>query len=158
MAQYRNKFKVVAPGLTGLTRRAAPATDADALIKTAATALMDGELVQYDGSGNFKRADTVTTLSYHVITDMSDTGAQASRKIDAIVVGSYICSTQVFDATSLVLGSPLMLGTNIDVGDGLAIRSGVLLHDAVAGKVVIGYVTKLPANNGGLLEFHRVGL
>jgi hypothetical protein len=159
MSAFRNKFAVIAPGLSGLTRRAAPAVDADALIKAPATALMDGEFVQYDGSGNFKRADTLTGVAYHVISDYGDSGLQASRKIDAIVVGSYVCNTLIFDPTGLALNAPLMLSLAVDISDGYgAIRAGVILHDAVVTKIIVGFVTKLPANNGGLLEFHRVGL
>lgn len=159
MAQYRNQFEVITPGLGALPRLPAYLAS-EALYKAPATALKGGELVQFNADGTVRRADNVAHLAYHVISDYGDTGVQASRKVDLIAAGSYICNTLIFNPTGLVQGAPLMMLASIDIGDSRgAIHSGVGLHDGVSTKPVVGYVHKLPANNGGtLLQIHRVGL
>lgn len=145
------KFEVLRPTLDRLCR--APLEVANkALLNPSSTsplALVDGELVSLDSTGKWIRTTSATIPAFFNIEDRGDTGVQASGKLAAIVGGgSFWANTVIYDDTTLVVGSPLMWGT-VTV-ESLA-RSGVLLR--TGSNLILGYVLKLPANNGGKLQF-----
>lgn len=146
------KFEVIRPTLDRLCR--APLEVANPAIlnpmSTSPLAIVDGEFVSLDGAGKWVRTTTALLPAFAVIDERGDTGVQASRKLTALVSGgSYWANTVIYDATSLVAGSPLMWGS-VTV-EGVAGRSGLVLR--TGSNTILGYVLKLAATNAGKLQF-----
>ena len=152
MASYDRQFEVVAPDLSMLFRKPLEVADTGLLdpTSTSPVSLIDGEFVQINASYKWARASDLTQLSYVSIEDRGDFGVQASRKLSVLFIGGYEADTIVFDAGLTTLGAPVMHG-NVTIG-GLT-RRGLIAQTST--NLVIGYVTRTAATNGGRLRFHQ---
>ena len=154
MSTNDRRFEVVYPtSWDRLMRPAMDVADKDLLNPNVASPkvpLMDGEFLTENSEYKLVRATDIgaTVPAYAWIEWRGDTNVQGSGKGAIIKGGTYEADTIIFDSTSLVLHSKLMIGA-VTV-DGLT-RCGLVLHTGV--NFVIGYVTKLPATNGGRLRF-----
>lgn len=152
MASYDRQFEVVAPDLSMLFRKPLEVADTALLdpTSTSPVSLIDGEFVQINASYKWARATDLTQLSYVTIEDRGDFGVQASRKLSTLFIGGYEADTIVFDAGLTTLGAPVMHG-NVTIG--ALTRRGLIAHTST--NLVIGYVTRTSATNGGRLRFHQ---
>lgn len=152
MASFDRQFEVVAPDLSMLFRKPLEVADTRLLdpTNTAVVPLIDGEFVQVNSAYKWARASSLTQLSYAAIEDRGDYGTQASRKLSVLFIGGYEADTIAFDAALTTLGAPLMHGDLTIGGD---TRRGLVAHTST--NLVIGYVTRVAANNGGRLRFQQ---
>lgn len=144
------KFSIVRPTLDRLVRMPLEVANTALLNpnSTSPLALVDGELVSIDTTGKWARATAATVPSFFCIDDRGDYGVQASRKLTAIVGGgAFIADTVIFDSTLTTLGTALKWGT-VTV-ESLS-RSG-LVAQAGSG-IILGYIMKVSAINGGKLQ------
>lgn len=144
-------FKLVSEFQT-IHRRPFELVDPTILNPTATLPLLDGEFLELDqttykmlrGSAN---PSAVPTFAY--FAERGRYEVQAIQKGPFLYLGPYEADTLIMDATSLQVGSKLEVG-NVTFGGGT--RRGLKL--ATSG-VVVGYVTRLPANNKNFLRFIR---
>jgi hypothetical protein len=149
-------------------RRDLPLADPTLADPDNAVALVDGEWVSIDAAYKWVRASTIGTpgnlaasISYPIFNEKGrfDRQAMAERKSTALYLGDYEFDTRIFDAT-VALGSgaaitavnqPLKVATVTFSGRNFV---GLVGHGGSADTdPVRGYVTKLPAINGGKLRF-----
>jgi hypothetical protein len=152
MASYDRKFAVVQPSLDQLSRKPLEVADVQLLNPNSVSPvpLIDGELVFVDSTYKWARATDATKPSFFTIEDRGDYGVQASRKLSAIMGGgAFECDTIVYDTGLTTLGAGVGQGTVNNTLSGSVNRSGLV---AVSTNVLIGYITRLPANNNGLLR------
>ncbi len=151
MASYDRKFAIVRPTLDRLNRHPLEVSDTRLLdpLNTAVVPLIDGELVQINADYKYARATTATVPSYFVIEDRGDYGVQASRKLSALMGPSFLADTIVYDTALTTLGAAVGLGSVNNALSGSVARAGLV---AAASNLVIGYITRVAANNGGLLQ------
>jgi hypothetical protein len=152
MAAYDRQFEVIKPDLSMLYRDSIEVADQGLLNpeSTSPPALIDGEFVQINAAGQLIRATSLTQLSFAYLEDRGDYGAQAARKGSILRIGGYVANTIAFDAALTTLGAPVMHG---DLTIGALTRRGLIAHAST--NLVIGYVTKLAAANGGRLQFQQ---
>jgi hypothetical protein len=154
MSTNDRRFEVVFPtSWDKLMRPSMEVADKDLLNPNVASPkvpLMDGEFVTENSEYKLVRATDYSPVvpAYAWLEWRGDMGVQGSGRGAILKGGTYEADTIVFDSTSLVLHSALMVGS-CTIG-GLA-RSGLILR--TASNYVIGYVTKLSATNGGRLRF-----
>lgn len=133
-----------------------------------AVALVDGEWVTFTSAYKWARASNVATPSDPALVrsfvvfherGRSDSLAMADRKKTALVRGEYETDTRVYDA-ALVVGSGAAISTIMQplkvatISIGGRAYSGLVGHGGSADThPIVGYVTKLPAGNGGKLRF-----
>lgn len=119
-----------------------------------ANPLVMGEWLELNTAYQMVRGsvDGALVPSFCVWGERGRTDVQALKKAPMLYLGSYEAQTKVMDATGLTLGEALMVG-NVTYG-GLT-RRGLKQHGGGAEKIV-GYVTRLPANNNGFLRFIHV--
>lgn len=133
-----------------------------------AVALVDGEWMVVDSAYKWARAaaiGTPTTLatvrSFPVFFERgrSDRLGMAERKTTCLFRGEYEFDTRVYDASAALGGGaaittvlqPLKVAT-ITIGTRNFV--GLVGHGGYADQSpVVGYVTRLPASNGGKLRF-----
>jgi hypothetical protein len=156
-----------------LQRRDFPLNDPTLAQPLNAVALVDGEWMVINSSYKLVRASDIATLgtaggigvaslrSFPLFAERGryDTQAIAGTKMPIIFRGEYEFDTRIFDA-SAVCGSGLAITT---VMQGLKVATVALGGRNYCGLVghggsgdsspVIGYVTRLPASNGGKLRF-----
>jgi hypothetical protein len=133
----------------GLLRRDFPVADRTLVNPNNANPLMDGEFMNLDSSYKLIRgADGTFGMGLFVERGRMD--VQAIGKVTVLMGGAYEADTRVFLTTSLALGCKLQIKAAITVDD-LA-KSGLSLYSS--GEIV-GYCTRLPANNGGKLRFFQ---
>lgn len=152
MASYDRKFEVVQPTLDRLVRKPLEVADVRLLdpTNTAVVPLIDGELVFMDSTYKWARASNAAHPSFFAIEDRGDTGVQASRKLSAIMGGGAFEADTIVYATALTtLGAAVQLGTVNNTLSGSVNRAGLV---ASAGGLILGYVTKVAANNGSRLR------
>lgn len=131
----------------GLLRRDFPMASKALLNPNNANPLIDGEFLNLDAAYQLVRgADG--TLGFAVFMERGRFDAQAIGKTMVLFGGTYEADTRVFTAAGLTLGGKLQLSASVTV-DALT-KSG--LANYAAGEV-LGYVTRLPANNGNRLRF-----
>ena len=151
-----------------ITRRDFAVADPTLVNPINALALVDGEWLTLNSSYQLLRASTVgaignvaTALSFPLFAERGryDTQGIAGTKMPVLFLGSYEFDTRVFDASVAVGGGalitavlqPLKVAT---VGIGGRNYSGLVGHGGAADTSPIrGYVTRLPASNGGKLRF-----
>lgn len=142
-----------------------------------AVALVDGEWMYVTAAGQLQRASDVTTPGAQAVNlpgnkpirsfptfaerGRSDVQAMSGTKVPILFLGQYEFDTRIFDAAAVVgsgtaityVGQPLKVAT-ITIGgrnySGLVGSSDIGGAD---GTPIVGYVTRLPANNGGQLRF-----
>jgi hypothetical protein len=109
--------------------------------------LMDGEFVNLDTAYKLIRGVN-GSMGWAVFSDIGVFDAQAIKKKTVLFGQTYEADTRVFTSTSLALGGKLEIGSSVTVDT--KTKSGLVVWGS---GVVIGYVTRMPANNGGLLRF-----
>jgi hypothetical protein len=114
---------------------------------TNANPLMDGEFLKLDTAYKVVRAAD-GDLGWVMFMEKGRFDVQALGKTTILFAGTYEADTRVFTAAGLTLGGKLQISGSVTV-DTLT-KTGVANY--AAGEVV-GYVTRLPANNGGRLRF-----
>jgi len=132
-----------------------------------AVALVDGEWMTTDASDKAIRASAVATpgnpatvMSFPLFAERgrTDVQAMAERKVPLIIMGDWEADTRIFDATVVVGGGaaittqwqPVKVAT---ITLGARNYSGLVGHGGAADTAPIaGYVTRLPAANGGKLR------
>lgn len=114
---------------------------------TNANPLMDGEFLKLDTAYKVVRAAD-GDLGWVMFMEKGRFDVQALGKTTILFAGTYEADTRVFTAAGLTLGGRLQISGSVTV-DTLT-KTGVANY--AAGEVV-GYVTRLPANNGGRLRF-----
>jgi hypothetical protein len=133
--------------LQGLIRRDFTLADKALANPNNTNPLIDGEFLSLDAAYHLVRAaDGVLAFAHFMERGRFD--VQALGKTMVLFGGTYEADTRVFTATGLTLGGKLQVSASVTV-DGKT-KSGVANY--AAGEVV-GYVTRLPANNGGKLRF-----
>lgn len=158
-------------------RRDFPLADPTLANPINAVALVDGEWVTLSSAagsvGKIVRATDVTQVG-EVATQMSfpvfaergryDVQAQAERKVPILLLGQYEFDTRIYSAdasaaTGIVaitsLLQPLKVATISATLAGVGVRNftglvGSSYNDTAP---IVGYVTRLPGNNGGKLRF-----
>lgn len=135
-----------------------------------AVALVDGEWVTLNSAYKWVRAsnvaagaDPATVPSFPVWFERgrSDRLAMSERKTPALFLGDWEFDTRIFDAAATVgsgaaittVMQPLKVATVTFSGRNF---TGLVGHGGAAdAHPIVGYVTKLPANNGGKLRFKK---
>lgn len=133
-----------------------------------AVALVDGEWMTLNTTGTkIQRAtdiatpdDEATALSWPLWAERGRTDVQAigGRKMPLLWMGAWEFNTRIFDASAAVgtgstitaIGQPLKVAT-ITLG-GRNYTGLVGSDSSDSGAIVVGYVTKLPADNNGKLR------
>jgi len=145
-------FRLVSEFQT-IHRRPFELTDPTILVPTATNPLLDGEFLELDtaykmarGSGN-----PAAVPSFCYFAERGRYEVQAIQKGPFLYLGAYEADTLIMDASSLAVGSKLEVG-NVTVGG--QVKRGLKL--ATTG-LVVGYVTRLPANNKNFLRFIHCG-
>lgn len=146
------RFEIVMPtDWSRLSRPAMEVADKDLLnplVASPKVPLMDGEFVSENSEYKLIRATDQAAPAYALIEWRGAHEVQAAGKVAILRGGTYEADTIVYDSTSLVLHSALMHG---DCTVGGLTRRGLLLR--TGSNLILGYVTKLPATNGGRLRF-----
>lgn len=135
---------------------------------TNAAALVDGEWVTLDSAYKYVRAAAInaagnaaTIRSFPVWNERGRTDRQgmAEKKTTALFLGQLEADTRIFDA-ALVVGGGAAITTVLQplkvasIALGAKIVTGLVGHGgANDANPIVGYVTKLPATNGGKLRF-----
>lgn len=156
MATYDKRFEVVRPtSWDRMLRASMEVADKDLLNPNVSgkVPLIDGEFLTENSEYKLIRPAASTVPAYAYLDWRGNLEGQAAGKGTILRGGTYEADTIVYDSTSLALHSPLMHGA-VTVGGG--VRSGLLLHTGV--NLVLGYVTKLAAINGGRLRFIQTAL
>lgn len=137
----------------GLLRRDFPVADRNLVNPNNANPLMDGEFLNLDSAYKLIRgADGTFGMGLFVERGRMD--VQAIGKVTVLMGGAYEANTRVFtNAGITTVGQRLMISASVSV-DTLT-KSGLLIHSGTATDEIIGYVTRLPANNGGKLRFFQ---
>lgn len=130
-----------------LLRRDFPVADRTLVDPTNANPLMDGEFMNLNASYQLIRGAN-QSLGFALFAEKGRFDVQAIGKVTVLMGGTYEADTRVFTSAGLVLGGKLEISNAVTV-DTLT-KSGLKVY--AAGESV-GYVTRLPANNGGRLRF-----
>lgn len=147
-------------------RRDVPLADKTLSNPSNAVALVDGEWMAYDSSYKLVRAITITdaagTVTAHMVTyplwaerGRYDVQANYAGKAPILWLGFFQADTRVYDAAVgsgiTAVNQPLKVAV---ITIGTRKYSGLIGH---GGKTdsdpVVGYVEKLPDDNGGKLRF-----
>lgn len=156
-------------------RRDFPLADATLANPLNAVALVDGEWMIVNAAGMLIRATNVAVggalalsgakavRSFPLFAERgrSDIMSLSSPKMPILFLGQYEFDTRIFDAGAAVhggaaityVGQPLKVVTVTFSGRNF---SGLVGHADLGGAdtdPIVGYVTRLPANNGGQLRF-----
>jgi hypothetical protein len=155
-------------------RRDFPSADPTLVQPFNAVVLVDGEWMTLNSSYQAIRATDILTPGAHqpagatfaprsfplfAERGRADVQALSQSKIPLLWRGDYEFDTRIFDATVTVNGGqpiafvmqPLKVGTITFGGRNF---SGLVGHNVTGDNdPIVGYVTKLPANNGGQLRF-----
>lgn len=131
-------------------RRDFPVADRSILNPNGANPLLDGEFMELDATTPTKviRAGGLK-LSWAVFAERGRSDTQAVGKVPLLYMGAYEADTLIMDATGLAHGDPLMVD---DVTIATLTKSGLKKHGGGA-DLVVGYVLRLPAQNGNKLRF-----
>lgn len=140
--------------LQTLTRRDFYMTDQTLLNPFNANPVVDGEWLVLDTNYQLVRGTGEGTdpNAFPVFTERGRYDTQAIGKANVLMLGMYEAHTKVYDSTALALGSPL---TVQDVTYQSLTRRGLKLEGVTAGRVRVGYVTKLL--DGGFVRFVHFG-
>lgn len=109
---------------------------------------IDGEFLSLTLDYQLTRAaDGV--LGFAAFAERGRFDVQAIGKLTVLFAKPYEADTRVFMTSSLALGGALTISDSVVMADGIT-RSGLV---STGGGIVIGYVTRMPGNNGGRLRF-----
>lgn len=135
----------------GLLRRDFPVADRNLVNPNNANPLMDGEFMNLDTAYKLVRG-AEGSFGFGLFVERGRMDVQAIGKVTVLMGGTYEADTRVFTAAGITaVGQRLMISAAVTV-DTLT-KSGLVVHDGTATKEIVGYVTRLPANNGGKLRF-----
>jgi hypothetical protein len=109
--------------------------------------LLDGEWVALNSAYQIDRAAT-GVLGFAVFAEKGRFDVQAIGKTTVLFAKPYEADTRIFTTTGLVLGGALKISATVSYNSQTV--SGLIAYDT---GIIIGYVTRLPANNGGKLRF-----
>lgn len=145
-------------------RRDYPLADPTLANPLNAAAFVDGEWVKLDTAGKLSRATAIgsvgqdsTVPSMPLWSEKGRSDTQSVRKHTVFVGGWYEADTRIFDAAATVGGAAAIT----TIGQALKVATITIGSRNYCGLVgalntdpyIVGYVTKLPANNGGKLRF-----
>lgn len=148
-------------------RRDFPLADLTLATPSNAVALVDGEWMKLDSAAKLVRATTVgsvgdpaTTISWPLFAERGryDIQAMSQRKMPILFMGQYEFNTRIFDA-SVTVGSGAPITTMLQPLKVATVTIGSRNYTGLVGAAyadnaaIVGYVTRLPANNGGQLRF-----
>lgn len=133
--------------LQGLLRRDFPVAVKSNIDPTQANPFLDGEWYYVNDSYQLVRA-SAGSVGWVGFSERGRFDVQASGKMTVIMGPTYEADTLVMTSTSIVTGSPLKLGA---VTYGGQSRIGLVVQGGTG--VIIGYATRIPANNGLKLRF-----
>ena len=111
--------------------------------------IIDGEFVSLTLDYKITRS-LVGGLGFAVWAEKGRFDVQAIGKLKVLFAGPYEADTRIFTPAGLTLGGPLSISASVDGPPTGTTRSGLI---ASPGGIVLGYVTRMPANNGGKLRF-----
>ncbi len=149
-------------------RRDYPLADGTLSATSNPVCLIDGEWVTLNSSMHLVRATDITTLnnqatvrSFPLFAEKGryDVRANADKKMPILFMGQYEADTRIFDSTATSHSGaaitfalqPLKVAT---ISFGGRKFTGLVGHAGAADDdPVVGYVTRLPAANGGKLRF-----
>ena len=132
-----------------------------------AVALVDGEWMTLDANMKLIRATTIGSVgnpaalhSFPLFAERGryDVQAMAERKMPILFLGQYEFNTRIFDA-SAAIGSGAVIGTMLQPLKVATITIGTRNYTGLVGSAyndtvpIVGYLTRLPAQNGGRLRF-----
>lgn len=142
-------FRLISP-VEKIERRDFPVADRSILNPNGANPLLDGEFMELDATAPNKviRAAGLK-LSWAVFAERGRSDTQATGKVPLLYIGAYEADTLIMSDAGLGHGDPLMVD---DVTIGVLTKSGLKKHGGGA-DLVIGYVLRTPAQNGGKLRF-----
>ncbi len=161
-------FEPVSP-IESIHRRDVPLADPTLASPDNAVCLVDGEWVTFNSSGKLVRAtdvtilgDAATTLSFPLFAERGryDVQAMAERKMPILLLGQYEFETRIFDVAANINGSGnAAINTMLQPLSVMTITLGSRNYSGLVGRAftsnvpIVGYVTRLPASNGGRLRF-----
>jgi hypothetical protein len=129
-----------------LLRRDFPVADRSLVSPNNANPLMDGEFLNLNTSYQLIRAGN-GEVGWAMFVEKGRFDVQAVGKVTVLFAGTYEADTRVFTA-GFGLGGDLEISAAVTVD--LLTKSGLKI---AAGGKVVGFVTRMPANNGGRLRF-----
>jgi len=148
-------FKLVSEFQT-IHRRPFELADPALLNPNNANPLLDGEFLQHTTAYKMARGTGVAAVpSFAYFAERGRYEVQAIQKGPFLYLGEYEADTLIMDATGVTLGMALVVQ---DVTIATLTKRGLARWPAApAGtEKVMGYVTRLPANNNNFLRFIRV--
>jgi hypothetical protein len=142
-------FRLVTPA-EKLERRDFPVADRSILNPNGANPLLDGEFMELHATNpkTVIRAGG-DKLSWAVWAERGRSDTQSIGKVPLLYMGSYEADTLIMDDTALGHGDPLMVD---DVTIATLTKSGLIKHGGGT-ELVVGYVMRLPSQNGNKLRF-----
>lgn len=169
----KENLRFVSDSIVGPVKRSY-GVDRALLNPTSSTCLVDGEWFTLDSSGDGASVVRATAIGsvgaenthkvvapYWGQVGMTDSMGMASPKITLLWDGNFELETRIFDATAVVGGGlaittleqPLKIATITFGGRNFVGLVGSQTSDSTA--VIVGYATRLPANNSGFLRFRK---
>ena len=144
-------FELVTEAQT-LHRRVWPLNDPTLAKASTANALLEGEFLFVNDAYKLIRA-SANSKGFALFMEKGryDVQAVSGSRTTVLAGGAYEADTMIFTAAALTLGGDLGIDAAVDIGDSVT-RSG--LKNWASGPV-IGFVTRLPANNGQKLRFFQ---
>jgi len=134
--------------LQSVIRRDFPLADKTLANPLSANPLIDGEFLNLNQQYQLVRG-VDGSIGWAAFVERGRFDVQALGKVTVLFLHSYEADTRVFDPTGLTLGGPLQVRAGLTI-DGITGRTGLGAYTSGA---IIGYVTRLPANNGNKLRF-----
>jgi len=147
--------------LMNLQTRDFPLVDPTLVNPLSALATVDGEWMEVTSAYKMQRAADVasagnaaTAQSYPLWAERGRTDIQArgTRAAPVIWLGQWEADTRIFLVTSMVMGGCVSV-SSVDLAG--KICSGLVANGTIAsvgGGITVGYITRLPATNGGKLR------
>jgi hypothetical protein len=140
-------LKLITP-VERVWRKDMPLNDRTLLQPSNANPLIEGEFVEWNAQKKAIRASG-DNLAFAVWAELGRTDTQPIGKVPVLYMGGYEADTLIFDSTAMADGDPLMVD---DVTITSLTKSGLKKHGG-GSELVIGYIIRLPANNGSKLRF-----
>jgi len=130
-----------------LIRRDFAMADKTLLNPNNANPLIDGEFVELNSAYQLVRAGNGKS-AFAVFAERGRFDVQSLGKVPVLFANTYEADTRVFTSAGLILGGNLQTSNAVTVDS--QTKSGLAVW---ASGSIMGFVTKLPANNGGRLRF-----
>lgn len=131
-------------------RRDFPVADRSILNPNGANPLLDGEFMEHDATTPTKVIRGAgLKLSFAVFAERGRSDTQSIGKVPLLYMGAYEADTLIMDDTALAHGDPLMVN---DVTIATLTKSGLKKHGG-GSELTVGYVLRLPSQNGQKLRF-----